>query len=216
MTTPADLLPPNASLFERALAGTASATLEVPLRAAAYGASAPAAFLPFLAIHNSVDLWFEDWPLARKRDMIEQAIELGWLKGTRQATIRYLGFVDAQLIAAVSYPARFVIGKSSVGPIPIGHPPFKARHTVKVTLHRRPAAFEIMRSGIGLAALRPVSREPIERAKLAMRTAKAPETEYLVSFSWRRRVRFGDRPTFGAGLRFGAFRPLKPDQSEAP
>src|SRR5690606_2888010 len=149
--------------------------------------------------------WFDDWSEARKRQMVTEAPELASLKGTHTGVVRYLGYVDAEVIDTVAYPARFVFGRSSPTFTPINHPPFKARYLVKVTLKKPFNAFVLGRSALGKAALRTVDLEPIRRAKLAMTIAKAPEAEYLVSFAWRRGATFGDAIPFGDAPPFGAF-----------
>lgn len=205
MTDAADLLDPEAQAFERVLARAMSDDLPVPIADIMNPATTPAEFLPFLAAHESVDLWFDDWPEARKRQMVAEALELAGLKGTHTGVVRYLGYVDAEVIDTVAYPARFVFGRSSPTFTPINHPPFKARYLVKVLLERPFNAFEIGRSALGFAAARTVDLEPIRRAKLAMSIAKAPEAEYLVSFAWRRAATFGDAILFDDAAPFGAF-----------
>ena len=76
MSNPAELLPDNAGLFER----TVSQTLEdseivAPLVQALRPETAPDTVLPFIAAHESVDLWFSDWSLARKRQVIANAMK---------------------------------------------------------------------------------------------------------------------------------------------
>lgn len=191
-------------------------TLPTPMAEAMNPYEAPAEFLPWLAAHHSVDLWYDDWPAERKREIIAQYAGLSTiypgeslpeLKGTFEGLKRYLWFVGAEVIDRIAYPARFVIGLSALGITPLAHPPFKGRYLVKVTLEKPVNAFVIGKSPIGLAALRPPSLEPIKRAKAAAMVAKAPEVEYRVSFTHRRRIRFGDRIPFGDDVKFGAFVP---------
>lgn len=182
----ADLLPPNRSVFEEGLVDALTDDLPVPFRGIMNPETAPAEWLPFLAVNESVDLWYSDWPEARKRQMIAEAIELAALKGTHEGAVRYLSYVDAEVVDTVSYPARFVMGQSALGITPINHPPFKARYLVKVYLARPVNAYEMYRSAIGKAALRSVDRTPVMRAKRALEVSKAPETEYLISVAWRR------------------------------
>lgn len=236
MSDVAGLLPrdPTGAL-ERALAAGMSSDLAVPFDELLDPYRTEEEFLPWLAAHHSVDLWFDDWSMARKREMIAQcagvslaypASPLGAVKGTLVGLERYLAFVDAEVVDRIAYPARFVVGRSALGIAPIAHPPFKARYLIKVALARPLNAFVIGRTPLGRwsvpplgfgdggfaldgvaegGAIRVIDRTPIERAKLAARIAKFEETQYVVSFSHRRKIRFGDRVTFGENRRFGAF-----------
>ena len=204
MSDPAEILYREAAPFERALARAASATLPIPIRQILDPRDAPAAFLPFQGAHESADLWFDDWPEERKRRMVEDLRNgLADAKGTHNGAVRFLAYVDAEVIDTVSYPARFVLGRSALGVTPLQHPPFKARYLVKVTLARPLNAFVLGRSALGHGALRRVDLEPIRRAKRALEVAKAEETEYLVSFSWQRPVTFRDEPPMDGSVRFG-------------
>ena len=209
-----NILPVDAATFERALAHAMSDDLAVPYAQILDPYQAPVEWLPWLAGHHSVDLWFDDWPEATRREMIAQCAglstiypgqQLGDLKGTFEGLKRYLWFVGATVLDRIAYPAKFVIGQSALGITPIQHPPFKARYLVKVALAKPVNAFILGQSAIGLAALRPASREPIIRAKRAARIAKFEHVEYTVSFTHRRKLRFGDAPSFDGSLRFGSF-----------
>lgn len=187
--------------LEYALAAGMSDELPVPYDVLMDPYQTPAAFLPWLAAHHSVDLWFNDWPEARKREITAQYAGrsvlyphecLPELKGTHEGALRFLSFVDAEVIDVVGYPARFVYGRSSFSYTPINHPPFKKRWLVKVLLKKPVNAFVFDRSAWGLAALRPVDQEPVLRAKKALDVARAPETEYLISTAWRRPATFED------------------------
>lgn len=214
MSDVAPLLPSNSGAFERALAAGMSDDLPVPYAQIMDPYETPVRFLPWLAFHHSVDLWYEDWPEARKREIIAQYAgrstvrpgdRLPEYKGTHEGVIRFLGFVDAEVIDFVSYPARFVMGLSSPSFTPIGHPPFKARWLVKVLLDKPANAFVLGLSALGKAALRSVDLTPVKRAKEAMRAAKAPETEYLITTAWRRPIIVGDDISFGDELPIGGF-----------
>lgn len=207
MTSAADLLPGGARAypFTRALALGMTDALATPIREAVDPHKAPAAFLPFLAAHESVDLWFEDWPEARKRAMIAEAPILAGKKGTRIGSVRFLSYVDAELVAAVAYPARFVLGRAVIGRTPIGHPPFVARYLVKIVTHTPRNAFVMGRSPIGRRALRTPSREPFHRALAALRVAKAPETEIRVDFAHKRPLQLSDAPPLDGTYRLGDF-----------
>lgn len=216
MTDLSAILPSSSGPFERAVAAGMSDDLPVPFAELMDPYQTREDLLPWLAAHHSVDLWYDDWPVARKREIIAQYAgvstiypgeSLPELKGTFEGLKRYLWFVDAEVLARIAYPARFVIGFSALGITPLAHPPFKARYLIKVTLEKPVNAFVIGKSAVGLAALRPPSLEPIKRAKSAALVAKAPEVEYRVSFTHRRRIRFGDRIPFGDDVKFGAFVP---------
>jgi P2-related tail formation protein len=201
----AELLPSNSGAFERAAADALTDTLPVPIRQIVDPAVTPSAFLPFLAAHESVDLWFDDWSEDRKRQMVAEATELAALKGTHEAAVRFLSYVDADVVDNIAYPARFVLGRSALGITPLNHPPFKARYLIKVALERPPNAFILGRSALGLGALGRVSLEPIRRAKTALLISKAPETEYVVTFAWRRPITFGDAVLADGSHNFGGF-----------
>lgn len=194
MTAVRDLVAENATYFERAVAAGNSDVLPVQIRQIMSPADAPERFLPFLAAHRSVKLWFEDWPVARKREMVARAIELAHLQGTRAGTREFLEFVDGELREVVAYPRPFVLGRSVLGRAPLKPSPWLARHLVRVVTFTPPRAFVAGRAVLGRARLKPPSREPFRRAMLAMRTAKAPETEYRVDFAHRRSLRLSDAP----------------------
>ena len=214
MTTSESFVPEGNAPFERALTKAMSLELPVPMEEVMDPYRTPPQFLPFLAQHYSVDLWFDDWSLDRKREMVAQVkgsstvypgTRLADFKGTREGARRFLEFVDAEVLDVVAHPTRFVAGLSAAGITPVGHPPFRARYLVRVTLVKPFNAFVAGRSAAGMAAGRNVDLTPINRAKTALRVSKAPETEYLVSFAWRRPATFGDGLTFGDERPFGAY-----------
>jgi phage tail P2-like protein len=93
----ADLLPPNATALERALA-TATARIEdvpIPLDPLIDPATCPAELLPWLAWGESVDIWDTGWNEATKREAIAGSILLHRRKGTRWAVETVLARVDA-------------------------------------------------------------------------------------------------------------------------
>lgn len=235
MSAVAPLLPPlSTDPYEYATAAGMSDDLPVPFGQIMDPYQTPAAFLPWLAAHHSVDLWFDNWTTARKREIIAQYAgvsttypgeSLPELKGTHEGALRYLTFVDAEVIDLRSYPARFVMGLSSASFTPIAQPPFRALWLVKVLLEKPFNGLVMGRSALGSwsvppltfgaaafltygeatgAALRDVDIQPILRAKRALDIARAPETEYLVSFAWRRPATFDDPYTEGA-LPFGGY-----------
>lgn len=205
MTSARELLPSNSRPFERAAAEALTDTLPVPIAEIVDPATTPAAFLPFLAAHESVDLWFDDWPQARKRQMVAQAPELAVLKGTRQGLVRFLAFVDGEVTWLVAHPARFVLGRSAIGVRPLRHPAMTAHYIVRVGLAAPANCFRIGRASLGRAALTRVSLEPLRRAKVAAAISKDPATLYSVTFAHRRRARFGDALPMDGSITFGGF-----------
>lgn len=196
------LLPDTADLYERAAMEGAEAQLPIPIRELVDPATTTPAFLPFVAVHNGVKLWFDDWSLARKRQMAAEANQLADLVGTRPGLAGFLGYVDAQIVATVAHPRRFTLGRSAVGRERLVFPAFTARYLLKVRTARPIAAMRLGRGALGLHGAVAVSREPLRRARIAASVAKAPATQYTVTFAWRRRVTF-DEMAFG--LPFDAF-----------
>ena len=190
MTT--DLLPPNRSVFEEGLVDALTDALPVPYQQILDPQTAPAEWKPFLAVNEIVDLWYSDWPEARKRQMIEQSIDLARLKGTRAGVVAYLGYVEGTLIDTIAYPANFVFGRAVLGRTPIGHPPFLARYLVKIETTKPPRAFVFGRAVLGRSPIKTHSRERLHRGRRAMTVAKTPETEYRVDFAHKRKIRIGD------------------------
>lgn len=79
-----NLLPPNASALERAIAATGAGidTLPVAVRDTWNPATCPTALLPWLAWALAVDEWDEAWSEAVKRTVIADAIEVHRHRGT--------------------------------------------------------------------------------------------------------------------------------------
>ena len=200
-----DYLPNNATKFERALMRVLSDEIETDIRSVVDPDRTPLDFLPFLAGHESVDLWYEDWPIERKRLMVKKALELANLKGTRAAIDAYLPFVDAEVVHRVRYPKRFVIGRSALGLQPINHKPFTTHLLVKVPLKRPVNAFVIGRAAIGIAGLRTLDREPIRRVHRAIVVSKSPETLISVNTGHRRPVTVEDGFPIDGSFRLGGY-----------
>ncbi|MBO9424692.1 phage tail protein I [Labrenzia sp. R4_1] len=200
-----DILPDSTAPAERALAKALGDDLPVPLARQMNPYDCDAENLPHLAAHNSVDLWFDDWPEDRKREIIAQYAgrstvyqaqdghqPLPELKGSHEGVLRYLEFVDAEIIDSLEYPVRFVFGQSSFSFTPLQHPPFKKTWLIKVELAKPVNAFVFGRSAWGQGAFRSVDQTPVDRVRQALRIAKAPETEYLLTTAWRRSATFED------------------------
>lgn len=192
------LLPETSGPGEWAAMEGAEAELPIPIREIVDPASTTTAFLPFVAVHNGVKLWFDDWSLARKRAMAADW-ELPDLIGTRPGLRRFLGYVDATLISAVAHPRRFVAGQSAVGVQPLQFPAFTARYLIKVGLIRHRRSCVASRAALGKHALVPVSLEPVRRATIAATVSKGPGTQYTATFAHRRRPTF-DEMQFGMGF----------------
>jgi len=200
-----DLLPDSTAPAEQALAKAAADDLPVPLARQMNPYECDTENLPQLAAHHSVDLWFDDWPEERKREIIAQYAgrstvyqakdghePLPDLKGAHEGVKRYLEFVDAEIVDWIEYPARFVFGLSTFSFTPLQHPPFKKIWLIKVELTKPVNAFVFGQSAFGLGALRTVDQTPVERVRKALRIAKAPETEYQLTTAWRRSATFQD------------------------
>ncbi|WP_246726779.1 phage tail protein I [Antarcticirhabdus aurantiaca] len=205
MITADKLVPEESGLVALALAFAMSDELPVPIRQIMDPATTPAAFLPFLAAHRSVDLWFDDWPEARKRLMVAEAVKLAALKGTRAAAAAFLPFVDAEILDRISYPQRFVLGFGALGVTPIDHKPFTTHFLIKVPLRAPVAPIVLGQTGLGDGALQEVDLDPIRRVNRALVVSKSPETLLSADFAHRRPLTFGDRPKLDGTHRVGGW-----------
>lgn len=79
-----DLLPPNATQAERALAQTVAriSSVSAPQRSVWNAETCPSALLPWLAWAFSVDQWDVSWSEAQKRAAIKAAVNVQRHKGT--------------------------------------------------------------------------------------------------------------------------------------
>jgi P2-related tail formation protein len=193
-----ELLPDTADHYERVSMDAAQAELPIPIRQLVAPETTTLAFLPILAVHEGVKLWFDDWSEVRKRQMTADW-ELPDLIGTRPGLRRFLAYVDAEPISSVAHPRRFVAGLSAVGVQPLQFPIFTARYLIKVGLRRHIRSGVASRGALGKHALVPVNLEPIRRAKIAATVSKGPGTQYTATFAHRRRPRF-DEMQFGMGF----------------
>lgn len=203
--SPADVLPPSAGVFDRIVVATGTEPLSVPVREVLDPAGTPERFLPFLAFHESVDLWFADWSEARRRAMVADAPDLARRKGTRSGAEAFLGYVDAELLDAIAFPAPFVFGRARVRRTPIGHPPFVARYLIRTETTKPARALVFRRGRLARSRVRSPDREPIRRALVALRAAKAPETEIRADFAHKRELRISDAPPLDGTVRLGQF-----------
>lgn len=82
-----NLLPPQATPFERALelaAATRLDAIDLPFETLKDPANCPAALLPFLAWEWGAQGWNADWSEATKRGAVADAIRLARTRGSRQ------------------------------------------------------------------------------------------------------------------------------------
>ena len=105
----APLLPPNASTFERGF--EEAARERHPLPAHLVGDTfdpdrCPAAVLPFLAWHLSIDLWDESWDEAKKRSVCRNAMRLHRLKTTPAGIRAHVRLTGAEVVEFTRPPLR--------------------------------------------------------------------------------------------------------------
>jgi P2-related tail formation protein len=179
--------------------------LPVPIEDIVEPAQTPVAFLPWLAVHYGVRLWFPDWPEALKRFVVDEAPAVSFIVGTRAAVPTLLAYVDAALIDAKAYPQRFVFGSAIIGRTSVRHPPFMARYLVQVETSTPRMGFVYGRAVLGHHAGRAPSREKFRRARAALRAAKSPETEYRVSFQHKRQITIADAIPLDGTYALGQF-----------
>ncbi len=210
MTVTADeLLPAASGPFTRALAFAASDELPVQLAEIMDPERTPERFLPFLAAHESVDLWYDDWPVSRKRRMVDEAASLARLKGTRAAAKAFLPFVDTDIRHKVSYPSRSPVGRIAAGITAINFPNFTARYLLKTPMRKPYRGISVGYSAVGKAVARTPDLTPLRRAKEALVVSKAAETAYSVTFAHRIQKTLDDAPDLGAGFVLGSFKNRK-------
>lgn len=87
-----DLLPPNATDLERALAALSKKLeiIPVPLPTLYQPLQCPVALLPWLAWAFSVDTWEDSWDEQSKRELIAHSLIIHQKKGTRAALTKAL------------------------------------------------------------------------------------------------------------------------------
>lgn len=201
-----EILPNDEGPIQNGIAFSASDELPVPIAQILDPFATPARFLPWLAAHNGVRLWWSDWPEERKRRIIDDWPRLASLIGTRAAAVAFLAYVDAEVVAKRSYPARFPVGRMAAGrSTPIRHPAHTAQFLIKVRLRAHPRAICVGRTAVGRGAVLGVDREPLRRARAALVASKAPGSEYSASFAHRSPITVDDGFDLDAGLAFGDF-----------
>ncbi|MFZ3482226.1 phage tail protein I [Sphingomonas sp. 3-13AW] len=93
------LLPPNATRIERAVeqATARIGDVQVPVADLMNAQAIPAAWLPWLGWHVSVDSWDAEWTEDEKRAAVADSIGLHRIKGTRASVETVLGRYDRLL-----------------------------------------------------------------------------------------------------------------------
>ena len=103
-----DLLPTNATAFERAFSemGARVDRIETPLRQLWRPDIIRADMLPFLAWAYSTDIWFDDWSIERKRAVTDRSIWLHRHKGSETGIAAHIDLVGGKLLRAIVPPAK--------------------------------------------------------------------------------------------------------------
>ncbi|WP_127076016.1 phage tail protein I [Rhodomicrobium lacus] len=202
-----EILPGAPEPFKASLAAAMTDDLPVPIEQVPDPRTAPVHFLPWLAVHDGVRLWFPNWSEARKRRVVSESLAANFEVGARAGAVRFLSYVDGTLVDAVAYPARFVMGRAVLGRTPIGHGPFLARYLVRIRTVKPSRAFVIGRSAGGRAFLKTPDRMQRNRVLTALRAAKSPETEYRVDLAHMRPLALSDAPPLDGTHYLGQFVP---------
>jgi phage tail P2-like protein len=107
-----DLLPPNATPYERALARAARRILEVPtpIREVFRPFETSASVLPYLAWERSVDFWPDDWSETAKRAITARSIHLHKRKGTAYALREYVRYAGGTVREITTPPQKVFSG----------------------------------------------------------------------------------------------------------
>lgn len=107
------LLPEITAPREAAVEATSAPRWDLPvdlIKAVGRADECPPDLIGYLAWARSVDLWRADWPIELKRHVTGRAFLDHRLKGTLDLHARYLGYVGAKILRAITPPARFVLG----------------------------------------------------------------------------------------------------------
>ncbi len=109
-----DLLPPNATPYERGLARGTRRLIDVPtpIAEAFRPYETPAEILPFLAWERSVDIWNEHWPDATKRNVTARSFPLHKRKGTAYAIREYVRYAGGTVTDIIVPPQKVFSGPS--------------------------------------------------------------------------------------------------------
>ncbi len=125
------LLPPNATVMERARAEVAAQLANLPVRIGDLKNpdACPVEWLPWLAWERSVDVWSPRWPEHQKRAAIRASLEIHKRKGTVAAV--------KMALATLDWDARLIEWHQTT---PMGAP---YTFAVELTLDRRGFAPEL-------------------------------------------------------------------------
>jgi len=110
MSEEIDLLPRNATEFERAVSLAAARGTDLPAQLVSDVTdpwTCPAELLPFLALERSVDLWDPEWSEERKRWVIAEQAWLHRLKTTEAGFRAHLSLVGADLVHTITPRSDF-------------------------------------------------------------------------------------------------------------
>ena len=110
MSEEIDLLPRNATQFEKAVSLAAAKGTELPAQLVSDVTdpwTCPAELLPFLALERSVDLWDPEWSDERKRWVIAEQARLHRLKTTEAGFRAHLSLVGANLVRTITPRSDF-------------------------------------------------------------------------------------------------------------
>ena len=207
------LLSRETGAFEAAMAAGMSDDLPVPFAELMNPYTTRPDLLEWLGFQASLDLWFDDWTIERRREAVAQAMgvsvlydgELAALKTTRGGAIRYLALVDAELVDAISYPALAIFDEGFFDDAIFDHPPFLTTYLVKVETAEPNAAF-MGGSFFDEGFFGDVITEPYDRALKALRANKGDDhTELLVDFQNHRVLTAGDAVKAGDGYLAGQY-----------
>ena len=103
------ILAPNATFYERTLASQVDRLLSLDtdrLRRLWDPYRCHIDDLPYLAWSLSVDIWDTEWPEAKKRKVVADAVSHHRIKGTKAGMATYLDLVDCALDKLIVPPAR--------------------------------------------------------------------------------------------------------------
>lgn len=104
----AGLLPRNATTYELALDENEKRVLDIqtPIADLWNPDKCPEKALDILAWGLSVDIWKNDWPIERKRQVCREALACHGLKGRLACLEKYLGYADCELVSYIAPPQR--------------------------------------------------------------------------------------------------------------
>lgn len=146
------LLPSNSTRLERALEPVIreAAMPAADLRSVFDPARTPAAFLPFLAHHLSVDVWPKDGDDTLKREIAAKSLILHKLKGTPYAIREYVRFSGSRVEQFRRPPGTAFVGGNQRDDAWIRHYP-QIRVYFARPRRTRPRAFFAGRGFVGVA-----------------------------------------------------------------